>query len=275
MAKFINPFSDWGFKRIFGQDISKDLLIDFLNNLFEGELVIKSISFKNNEQIGLTEDSRGIIFDIYCTTSNDENIIIEMQNRSQTYFIDRALYYTSRVIVNQGEKGEWDYRLTPVYTICFMNFIDKNLNNENFRTDLILADKNTGRKVSDKIRITYLMLPLFNKNEDECSNNFDKWIFILKNMAVFERMPFMAKNAVFRKLAEISDITALSKDEQEKYGESLKILRDNYAIYKAAEKEGEDRARYSMASKLLSKGFDIKDICEITGLSINDIEKLN
>lgn len=94
-------------------------------------------------------------------------------------------------------------------------------------------------------------------------------------MAVFERMPFMAKNAVFRKLAEISDITALSKDEQEKYGESLKILRDNYAIYKAAEKEGEDRARYSMASKLLSKGFDLKDICEITGLSINDIKKLN
>lgn len=275
MAKFINPFSDWGFKRIFGQDISKDLLIDFLNNLFEGELVIKSISFKNNEQIGLTEDSRGIIFDIYCTTSNDENIIIEMQNRSQTYFIDRALYYTSRVIVNQGEKGEWDYKLTPVYTICFMNFIDKNLNNEKFRADLILADKDTGRKVSDKIRITYLMLPLFNKNEDECSNNFDKWIFILKNMAVFERMPFMAKNAVFRKLAEISDITALSKDEQEKYGESLKILRDNYAIYKAAEKEGEDRARYSMASKLLSKGFDIKDICEITGLSINDIKNLN
>lgn len=211
MAQFINPFSDWGFKHIFGREISKDLLICFLNDLFAGEFVIKSLSFGNKEQIGLSKDSREVIFDIYCTTDEGKEIIVEMQNRGQEHFIDRALYYTSRVIVNQGIKGEWDYDIRPVYTICFMNFIDPLLPLGKFRTDMILADRDNGKMVSDKIRMVYLMLPFFEKTETECETDFERWIFVLKNMNTFERMPFLAKNAVFKKLAEISDLRTLSK----------------------------------------------------------------
>lgn len=211
MAQFINPFSDWGFKHIFGREISKDLLICFLNELFAGEFVIKSLAFGNKEQIGLSKDSREVIFDIYCTTDEGKEIIVEMQNRGQEHFIDRALYYTSRVIVNQGIKGEWDYDIRPVYTICFMNFIDPLLPLGKFRTDMILADRDNGKMVSDKIRMVYLMLPFFEKTETECETDFERWIFVLKNMNTFERMPFLAKNAVFKKLAEISDLRTLSK----------------------------------------------------------------
>lgn len=105
MAHFINPFSDWGFKHIFGRDVSKDLLISFLNDLFAGEFAVKSLSFENKEQIGLTRDSREVVFDIYCKTEDDREIIVEMQNRGQEHFVDRALYYSSRAIVNQGLKG--------------------------------------------------------------------------------------------------------------------------------------------------------------------------
>ena len=294
MARYINPFTDWGFKHIFGQEITKDLLISFLNDLFEGEFCIASLEFKNNEHIGLTEDARKVIFDIYCTTNEGRHLIIEMQNRMQEHFIDRALYYSSRAIITQGQKGEWDYELMPVYTICFLNFEDAHLKERKFRTDLVLADRDTGQAVTDHLRIVYLTLPLFTKKEHECNNDFERWIYVLKNMNVFERMPFMAKNAVFRKLAEISDITALSKEEHEKYDESIKILRDNYATFKFAIKEGHDKGRAEgriegraegraegqtkekkqIAQNMLKEGMAVNLICKMTGLDEQEVLKL-
>ncbi len=256
MAQFINPFSDWGFKHIFGREISKDLLICFLNDLFAGEFVIKSLAFGNKEQIGLSKDSREVIFDIYCTTDEGKEIIVEMQNRGQEHFIDRALYYTSRVIVNQGIKGEWDYDIRPVYTICFMNFIDPLLPLGKFRTDMILADRDNGKMVSDKIRMVYLMLPFFEKTETECETDFERWIFVLKNMNTFERMPFLAKNAVFKKLAEISDLRTLSKKDMDKYEDSIRIMRDAYATYKYAIKTGLEDGRKQGLEEGMAQGIE-------------------
>ena len=256
MAQFINPFSDWGFKHIFGREISKDLLICFLNELFAGEFVIKSLAFGNKEQIGLSKDSREVIFDIYCTTDEGKEIIVEMQNRGQEHFIDRALYYTSRVIVNQGIKGEWDYDIRPVYTICFMNFIDPLLPLGKFRTDMILADRDNGKMVSDKIRMVYLMLPFFEKTETECETDFERWIFVLKNMNTFERMPFLAKNAVFKKLAEISDLRTLSKKDMDKYEDSIRIMRDAYATYKYAIKTGLEDGRKQGLEEGMAQGIE-------------------
>ena len=182
MGKFINPFSDWGFKLIFGQEITKDLLISFLNDLLKGEHVIADITFKDKEQLPETKDMRGIIYDIYCTTDKGQHIIVEMQNRYQEHFVDRSLYYASRTIVNQGVKGEWDYHLAPVYTVCFMNFNIESRSPKKFRTDVCLVDTETGRVFSDNLRMIYLMLPLFTKEEDECETDFERWIFVLKNM---------------------------------------------------------------------------------------------
>ena len=202
MGKFINPFTDWGFKHIFGQEITKGLLLSFLNDLFAGEFAIKDLTFKNTERLGFTKDGRGVVFDIYCTTDTGKQIIVEMQNRAQAHFIDRSLYYSARAIADQGRKGEWDYMLVPVYTVCFLNFDDSRLPQGKFRTDMILADRDNGKALSDKLRVVYLKLPLFNKDEEECANDFERWIFVLKNMSTLERMPFLAQNAVFRRLAE-------------------------------------------------------------------------
>ena len=232
------------------------MLICFLNDLFAGEFVIKSLAFGNKEQIGLSKDSREVIFDIYCTTDEGKEIIVEMQKRGQEHFIDRALYYTSRVIVNQGIKGEWDYDIRPVYTICFMNFIDPLLPFGKFRTDMILADRDNGKMVSDKIRMVYLMLPFFEKTETECETDFERWIFVLKNMNTFERMPFLAKNAVFKKLAEISDLRTLSKKDMDKYEDSIRIMRDAYATYKYAIKTGLEDGRKQGLEEGMAQGIE-------------------
>lgn len=96
-----------------------------------------------------TKDQRGIIYDVFCTTDTGEHIIVEMQNKSQAYFIDRSLFYASKTIVDQGVKGQWDYHLTPVYVISFMNFdVDENTPKK-FRTDVVLADKESGEVYSN------------------------------------------------------------------------------------------------------------------------------
>ena len=102
MGKFINPFTDFGFKHIFGREMDKDILIEFLNDLLEGEHTIMDLRIMNNERLPETEQGRKVIFDIHCETDKGERIIIEMQNREQPHFKDRALYYLSHSVVEQG-----------------------------------------------------------------------------------------------------------------------------------------------------------------------------
>lgn len=237
MSKFINPFTDYGFKLIFGREVSKDLLIEFLNDLLEGERVITDLQFLNNEQLPLYPEGRGIIYDVYCTTDTGEKIIVEMQNRMQSNFKERSIYYLSRAIVNQGRVGnEWKFEIKAVYGVFLMNFIiDKNIK---LRTDVILSDRETGELFSDKFREIFIALPLFNKNEEECETNFERWIYILNNMETLKRLPFKARKAVFEKLEEIADVASMSPKERELYDNSVKVYRDYLVTMDAAEKEG-------------------------------------
>ena len=94
-----------GFKRIFGQEATKDLLIEFLNDMLVGEKQIKDIRFLDKELIPEYNEGRGIIYDVYCTTEDGEHFIVEMQNKSQINFKERALYYLSSAIASQNIKG--------------------------------------------------------------------------------------------------------------------------------------------------------------------------
>ena len=313
MPRFINPFSDWGFKKIFGQEINKDLLIKFLNDLLEGEHRIEDLTFRDKEQLPELKDMRGIIYDIYCTTDKGEHIIVEMQNRYQPYFTDRSIYYTARNIVNQGIKGteltpdgkksKWNYQLAPVYTVCLLNYDIDEFTPTKFRTDVSLMDMADKTVFSDRMRLIYLMLPLFDKNEEsECKTDFERWIYILKNMNTFDRMPFEARNAVFKKLSEITDISALSREDRERYDESLKIMRDYYATMEGATiigrregmekgmKEGMEKGMkeglqqglqqglrqrdVETAKLMLADGEPLAKIMRYTGLSEQDIKNM-
>ena len=254
---FIDPKVDWAFKRIFGQEDTKELLLTFLNGLFEGEMVIKDVKFEKTEQIGLREDQRGIVFDVYCTTDEGKHIIVEMQNKEQEYFVDRALYYTARTIVGQGIKGSWNYHLTPVYTVCLMNFVSKDSMLQEFRTDLALCNLKNGTRESEKFRIIYLLLPLFPKqSEAECDNIFDCWIYVLKNMNMFEQMPFREKYPVFRKLAKIGDLRKLSREDLEKYDEDIKNMRDIYATREFDVKQGREQGMQEGIKKGMKQGME-------------------
>ena len=254
MGRFINPFTDYGFKKIFGQEISKDLLIDFLNDLLKGERVITDLTFLNNEQLPEWEDARALIYDIHCTTDTGEKIIVEMQNKSQAYFRERALFYLSHAVTRQGQRGDWMFDIKAVYGVFFMNFLLKD--NVKLRTDIILADRETGQLFSDKMRPIFIALPVFDKEEEKCENDFERWIYILKHMDTLDRMPFKARKAVFEKLEEIADVASMSPEDRERYDNSVKVYRDYLVTMDAAEKEGIKKGMEEGMKEGLKKGLE-------------------
>lgn len=124
-----------------------------------------------------------------------------------------------------------------------------------FRSDFLLADKDTHRVLTPKMRMVYLQLPYFNKEEDECETIFDKFIYIFKNMEILNRMPFAAQHAVFQKLYKIASESALTDAERERYENSLNILRDNIALFSGAREEGMRVGREEGMAEGMAKGI--------------------
>ena len=275
MARYINPFTDVGFKRIFGQELSKPLLIDFLNNLLKGEKTIVDLRFLDKEQPALFKEDRSLIYDVFCELESGEQIIVEMQNCNQAYFKNRSIYYVSEAIARQGERGvDWQFNIKAVYLIAFLNYRLPDIGDE-FRTDAMLMDKKSKAEFSDKIRLVYLQLPLFQKEAEACENDFDRWIYVLKNMETFNRLPWMAKDSVFHRLSEIADVSAMTKAERQKYDYAIRKYRDNLCVYEGALQRGRAEERTKMALKMKADGMPLDLIIKYSGLSAEQINALS
>ena len=110
--------------------------------------------------------------------------------------------------------------------------------------------------------------------EAECMDIFDCWIYIMKNMNMFEQMPFSEKYPVFRKLAEIGDLRKLSREELELYDEDIKNMRDIYATRKFDEKRGMAKGKAEVARNLLAMGMSWTQIIQATGLTEDQLKQL-
>lgn len=242
MNKYINPFIDWSFKRIFGTENVKDILIGFLNALFEGEHVITDITYLNNELKPEKVEGKTILYDLYCLTDKGEYIIVEMQNKDEHNFKDRSLYYVSRCIYEQGTRGDgWNYKLHPVYGIFFLNFkLDRSKVKDvhQSRTEVVLADRDTGEQFSDKFKEIFIELPRFNKTESECESSYDQWIYILKNLETMDVIPFTERNAIFSRLEETASRLNMNEDERVQYNDELKKYRDYFNQMDFAKESG-------------------------------------
>ena len=284
MGAFINPFTDWGFKHIFGK---KEFLIDFLNDLLQGERVITDVRYMNNEREPEQMEMRKVIYDIFCETDTGEHIIVEMQNRWQEHFNDRALFYMSRSIVQQGVPGSnWDYNLTAVYGVFFINFLLDKEPRKHFYKDVALIDKHTGKVFNNKFRQIFIELPRFMKSEEDCENFFECWIYNLVNMHKMEQISFKDKKAIFDRLEKVAAQANLSPEERLRFEEEWKTYNDYFNTIESAMRksaaEGREEGRaegraeviHEQARRMKDKGYPTSDIAEITGLPVEEIEKL-
>ena len=270
MSKYVNPFTDIGFKIIFGQPASKNLLITLLNELLAGEHHITELTFLDKEDHADNVSDKGIIYDLYCRTASGEYIIVEMQNRWHSNFLDRTLYYVCRAVSRQIESPSSkevpvpedpmtareplvsygkQYRLPTIYGIFLMNFKEENLEAK-FRTDTVLSDRDTGKIVNPHLRQIYLQFPYFTKDLSDCHTLYDKLIYALKNMSNWNRMPDALKEQVFEHLARLAAVADLSEENRIAYDKAL----DRYRVNQIVE-EDERRKNEEMRRKAAEEGL--------------------
>ena len=279
--RYISLLTDFGFKRIFGTKPNKDLLIDFLNSLFNGEQVVKDVTFLNSEHVGDVHTDRKAIFDVYCENEKGEKFIVEMQNAYQTYFKDRSLYYATFPIREQAKKGsDWDFNLSRVYTIALLNF---NMREEAFDEEQIthtvkLCDIDTHKVFYKKLDFIYVEIAKFQKTLDELETLYDKWLYVLRNLYKLEKRPKALRDKVFDRLFKEAEIATFSSEELRAYEDSLKAYRDIKNSIDTAKREGraEGRAeeRVEIARKMKAKGFTASEVSEMTGLNEEEIRAL-
>ena len=284
--RYINPYTDFGFKMLFGTEMNKELLISFINSLLSGKEVIRDLTYLNTEHLGTSEADRRAVFDVYCENERGEKILIEMQRGEQQFFKDRSLYYATFPIREQGEKGEWNYRLKVVYVIGILNFKFDSEDDNYFHHEVQLMDVCTKQVFYDKLTFIYLEMPKFNKSEDELVTMFDKWLFVLRNLSRLMARPAALQDRIFTRLFEAAEIAKFTKEQYEAYEESLKVYRDWQNTIVTAEQKGmakgmaegiaKGRMEQNIANARSMKlaGLDYEIISQVTGLSKDEIDKL-
>ena len=277
VEKYINPFTDYGFKKLFGEEPNKDLLLDFLNELLKAEQGnIIDLTYLKNEKLDL-DDSRRAIFDIYCENEKGEKFIVELQKTKQNFFKDRTVYYSTFPIREQAVKGTfWNYELKAVYTVAILDFIfdeDKN-QPDKYRYDVKLSDIETKKVFYDKLTFIYLEMPKFNKTIDELETRFDKWLFLIRNLNRLDRIPDKLREQIFLKLFETAEIAKFTPDEARNYEDSLKYYRDLKNSLDTKFDEGRIEEKKDIALKLFNMNMPIVNIIEVTGLTMEELLKL-
>lgn len=278
--KYINPFTDYGFKRLFGEEPNKALLLDFLNELLGNEQGhIKEITFLKSDKLGSSAEDRKAIFDLYCENDKGDKFIVELQKTKQKFFKDRTVYYSTFPIREMAQSGsDWDFELKAVYTVAILDFeFDEDKDEKDkYRYDVKLSDIETNKVFYDKLTFVYLEMPKFSKSVKQLETRFDKWMYVIKNLNKLDRVPDELRETIFERLFEVAEIAKFSPKEVKEYEDSLKSYRDLKNSIDTAREEGEVEGVVKSVKviKMYVKGYSIEDIAKETKLSIDSINQI-
>jgi predicted transposase/invertase (TIGR01784 family) len=284
--RYINPYTDFGFKRLFGVEANKDLLIDFLNHVLPRKYPIVELTFGNTENIPELEFERKAIFDIHCKDEKGETFIVEMQKAKIKFFKDRALFYVSFPIRTQAKRGPWNFELDPIYYLAILDFkYDEDEERQKFERLVNLKDQD-GDLFYDKLNFKFLQMPLFLKKEHELVTQYDKWCFFLKHLEEFDDIPTILNEPIFQKAFKTAEIAKFSQKEYDKYQESLLNYIELKSAIETSREEGREEGkeigkeigkedeRIKIAIKMIKANKTIEEIIEFTELSKERIEAL-
>ncbi|MDE6669767.1 MAG: Rpn family recombination-promoting nuclease/putative transposase [Muribaculaceae bacterium] len=288
--RFFNPFTDTGFKIVFGKEKDKIILISFLNALLEGRPFyepITDVRYGDKEVPRDRDCARTAINDIHCITQSGRHIILEMQLEPHDNFEDRMICYSCRAVTEQMRRRQWDFSIESVYSICFTNFLLPSADRR-LVLDRAYCDLDTREPVSDRQRYLYIQLPAFEyTNIDECTTELERWIYSLKHMPEMREIPFAARDEAFRRLQQVGQIESLSPEERRQYDIDQKQLSILYSIETSRLREGikigEERGRkigeehgkklqlYETVTKLRTKGITDEMIANLLDIPVEKI----
>ena len=304
-ARYIDPMVDWSFKRLFGSEVNKDILIEFLKVIFP-EHEIEDITYIPAEQLGIMEDDRKAVFDVICRTKEGKDFLVEMQYAPQEHFFERALFYTSFPIMKQGKKAqrdeatgvkkEWDYELDGVYFLGVLSFRYED-------DDLIehrywLREATTGKTMTDKLKFVFIEVEKFGKGVDELTTDFDRWLYILKNLSKLLERPAALRDRIFSRLFDVAEYASLDNIDKQNYVKAMTTARDTHnqieyakktgleeGLVKGFEKgraegleegleKGREDAKQLIAINFLKLGTPCEVVAKATGLSLEKVTKI-
>ena len=241
---YFDPTTDFGFKKLFGEEGSKEFLIDFLNTLLPDYHQIESLTLLKSDQLPEQEDDRKAVFDILCRSQDGETFIVEMQKAALTYMMDRSVYYSTFPIQKQAPRGPWNFKLSPVYLIGILAFpYDTDEirwgKRKLLRTFTLRDEENIlmAKNLSFKI----LQLDFFTKKDEELTTHFEKWCYFLKNLESFDVLPNILNEPIFMKAAEIAKISNLSSEDLLLYEMSERGKNDMNLVEQEANRRGMER----------------------------------
>ena len=285
MTRYIDPKTDFGFKRLFGQEDSKNILKEFLFDVLNLAYPIQELTYIPPEQLPASPEDRSGIYDVYCVDAVGQRFIVEMQRGWQIYIKDRVLYYVTFPIIHQAQKGaEWRFELLPIYCIAILDFaLD---DDPQYLRRVQLSDTTTKAVFYDKLTFVYIELPKFQQSITQLSTDADRWIYLLKHMPELQDIPKELAEGSFTQAFAIAREAALSPEERLQYEISLKLARDRFATLEGAHikgleegreeglKQGLQQGRLDIARSMLARGFDVAIIAQLTELSVETIKTL-
>ncbi|WP_375561646.1 Rpn family recombination-promoting nuclease/putative transposase [Bernardetia sp. OM2101] len=290
--KYLNPFTDFGFKKLFGTEVNKDLLIHFLNSVLPDNVKISTLTYLKNEHVGHSAMDRKVIYDLYCENEKGEKFIVELQKARQKYFKERTIFYSTFPIQEQSKQGDWDFGLNAVYSVSILNFLigdnsyatkqKKIKEKASVKTIAKLMNIDTKEVFYDKLTYVQIHIPLFDKKESELETFEDKWFYVIQNLQRFQNRPEALQERIFDKLFKTAELAKFDKKQRMAYEDSLKYYRDIRNVENTAEERGKEEGKIEgkkertieIAKQALAEGASVNFVCKITKLSIEDVQKI-
>ena len=287
--KYVNPFTDFGFKKLFGEEPHKELLVSFLNALLPAKHQIQDLQYTRNEYQGYSFFDPHTTFDLYYTSLRGELIVVQLRKAKHSYFKDNSLYSAMSFIQEQAQRGDWDYKLAAVYTVGILDFVFEEDRDNREVVHFIQLKNQNGRVFYDKLTFIYLTLPHFQKSIAELQTTQDKWFYIFRHLHELQEIPPVLHETVFLKLFEVAQIACFNPVERQAYEDSLKYYRDLKNVTDTAWEEGKEEGLVEGLEKGLEQGernkaleiarnlLDVLDdatIAQKTGLSAEAVQRL-
>lgn len=297
---FVNLTYDHGFKIVFGTEgKSEKLLMTMLNSVLG--MKIAHLDYLPTERLGLTAEESESFFDVYCTDCNGRRFLLEMQMWSQHFFHKRAAYYCSLSVQDQvrrekkyqkekcGRKN-WNYYFQPVFVVSFLNFpnniVDAKEDGGNpYISHYVYRTKDTGKELGDETNLIFIDLERFRKDFEECEDLRERWLYSIRNMHLFKECPEGIVGTELEDLYTESYFAGLTAEQRSFYERNAmnkndygNILEERYedGVLAGLEKgleQGREEARLMNARKMKELGMENAIIAQVTGLSVEEIEK--
>ena len=261
--KFVDPRIDFAFKKIFGSEDTKDILISFLESLMglEGDKRIKELQILDPYQAPKIKDMKYSVLDVKCTDYRGINYVVEMQIRKVRAFLKRIQYNAAKAYVNQIASAEDYPKLNQVIAITITDFMlfDEF---EHYVSLHETKEQITGKVFLNDIVHYFIELSKFKKLLDNLDNVLDKWIFFIKEAGRLEDVPERLNEEPFCHAFEKARVTNMDREEFELYEKAGMAIADSQGAVELARDEGEQKGRQAEGASMLSRQLQhrFKDI---------------